>query len=55
MLQPVAGAWPSLAGAFLILLYLCGEPFLIKTIFSGWGKTKKGFLCAAICDMKKDG
>ena len=53
MLRPVTGAWPEhMTGAFLILLYFRGKPRPIKVIFSGWGKTKKGFLCATLCDMK---
>ena len=44
-----------MAGAFLILLYFCGEPGPIKAVLSGQGKTKKGFLCATLCDIKMNG
>ena len=43
------------AATLLILLYFCGELRPVKAIFSGRGKTKKGFLCATLCDMKMGG
>ena len=51
MLRSVAGTGRSI----LILSYFCGEPQPVRAIFSGRGKTKKGFLCTTLCDMKMDG
>ena len=54
MLRPVARAWPGLVGDFNTFVFLWqSQP--VKAIFSGRGKTKKGFLCATLCDMEMDG
>ena len=54
MFRTMGRAWLRLARAFLILPNFCGKPLPGRTIFSGQGKTKKGFLCINLCDMKID-
>ena len=56
MLLPVAGAWPGLAGVrsrsiFNTFVFLWQAQANQGHIH--WpGQTKKGFLCATLCDMK---